>query len=149
MGYVAELRALVGRRPLILVGAAVIVQDEAGRLLLQRRADTAKWSLPGGALELGETVEDAARREVREETAVVIGRLRLLGVASGADLVSHLPNGDQVHNVSVVFTVEDWEGLPTPDGKETLEARFFHASALPHDLNPPDRAILARFGPGG
>ena len=70
-------------------------------------------------------------------------------VASGADLVSRLPNGDQVHNVSVVFTVEDWEGLPTPDGKETLEARFFHASALPHDLNPPDRAILARFGQGG
>src|SRR4030067_552334 len=100
MGYVAELRALVGRRPLILVGAVVIVQDEAGRLLLQRRTDTAKWSLPGGALELGETVEDAARREVREETAAAIGRLRLLGVASGADLVSHLPHRHQVHDVS-------------------------------------------------
>ncbi len=149
MGYVDELRALVGTRPLILVGAAIIVQDEAGRLLLQRRGDNAEWSLPGGTLEPGETIEDAARREVREETAVVIGRPRLLGVASGPNLVYRLPNGDQIHNVSIVFTVEDWKGLPKADGKETLEARFFHRSALPDALNPPDRTILARFGQGG
>ena len=78
--------------------------------------------MPGGTLELGETIEDAARREVRE---------------------------DQIHNVSIVFTVEDWKGLPKADGKETLEARFFHRSALPDALNPPDRTILARFGQGG
>ncbi|HEX2184483.1 MAG TPA: NUDIX domain-containing protein [Chloroflexota bacterium] len=73
MGYVAELRALVGHRPLLVVAAGVLVFDAGGRVLLHRHRDTGRWGIPGGALEPGETLEAAARRELREETGVQAG----------------------------------------------------------------------------
>jgi NUDIX domain len=83
MSYVQELRSLVGRRPLILPSAGALVFDQAGRVLLQRRADDATWNIPGGAMEPGEALEQTAKREVREETGLDIGDLKLLCVLSG------------------------------------------------------------------
>ena len=55
MGYIEELRALVGSRPLILPGASVLVVDARGHILLQRRADSGLWGIPGGMMEPGES----------------------------------------------------------------------------------------------
>ncbi len=80
MNYVQELRALVGHTPLILVSAGVLLFDDVGRVLLQRRTDDGLWSIPGGAMEPGESLEDTARREVREEVGVAVGELTLVCV---------------------------------------------------------------------
>ena len=69
MGYMEELRALVGRRCVILNGSVAVVQDAEGRVLLQHR-DDGRWGLPGGLMELGESCEDTARRETKEETGL-------------------------------------------------------------------------------
>jgi ADP-ribose pyrophosphatase YjhB (NUDIX family) len=82
MGYIEDLREIIGTRPLILVGAVVGVIDEQGKILLQKRPEGI-WGLPGGLLELGESAEDAGRREVFEETGVEIGQLQLVNVFSG------------------------------------------------------------------
>ncbi len=79
MGYIEELRKIIGTRPIILAGAVVAVTDECGRILLQKRRDVL-WGLPGGLLELGESTEEAARREVWEETGLEIGKLELVDV---------------------------------------------------------------------
>lgn len=63
MGYIEGLRNLVGNQPLILVGVAVSVINEAGEFLLQKRSDGV-WGVPGGFMELGESAEEAGRREV-------------------------------------------------------------------------------------
>lgn len=63
--YIHELRSRVGHWPVIMVGAGVIVLDDAGRILLMHRSDNGAWSIPGGMTEPGETVEETARREVR------------------------------------------------------------------------------------
>ena len=66
MGYIEELRALVGHRRLILAGASCVVRSRDGKLLLQQRVyPEGRWCFPGGLMELGESVEDTARREVR------------------------------------------------------------------------------------
>jgi len=67
MDYLASLRRFVGHAPLLMVGAAVLILDDHDRLLLLKRSDSGCWGPPGGAVELGEAVEDAARREVSEE----------------------------------------------------------------------------------
>ena len=86
MGYIEDLRKLVGHRRVILCGSSVVIRNEKGELLLQqRRHPSGRWAFPGGLMELGESTEDTARREVREETALELGKLRLIGVYSGPD----------------------------------------------------------------
>lgn len=64
--YIMELRKLVGTRLLIMSGACVLLCNEQ-QLLLQRRTDNGCWGLPGGSMELGETLEEVAKRELFEE----------------------------------------------------------------------------------
>ena len=64
MSYIQELRLLVGHHPLIMAGAAVLIFDEQNRLLLQHRKDNQQWGLIGGSMEIGESLEETAKREV-------------------------------------------------------------------------------------
>lgn len=75
---------MVGHRPLILPGVAVLVIDDQERVLLQRRNE-GLWGMPGGFMELGESAEETARREVKEETGINVGQLSLITVYSGKD----------------------------------------------------------------
>ena len=93
--YVRELRKLIGSRPIMLCGAGVIVINSRGEILLQHRIDNSLWGFPGGAVELGETVEQTAAREVFEETGIEVEKLKLLGVYSGQDTYYKYPNGDK------------------------------------------------------
>lgn len=77
MDYIRQLRQFIGHRPLLMVGAAVLVLDKQNRLLMMKRSDTGRWGIPGGAMELGEVVEHAARREALEETGLEIGEMAL------------------------------------------------------------------------
>lgn len=148
MGYVAEMRALVGSRPLLLAAAGVLLLDADGRLLLERRADNGLWGIPGGAVELGERVEDAARREAYEETGLNVGALELFGVFSGPEMSYVYPNGDETSIVSVVFLSRDVTGVIRPNLPESLEARWFAPDTLPpmEQVSAPNRPILRRFG---
>jgi ADP-ribose pyrophosphatase YjhB (NUDIX family) len=102
MDYMRQLRRMVGNFPLVMVGAGVLVLDAQGRLLLLRRTDNECWGIPGGALEPGETLEVTARRETLEETGLHLPSLEIFGVFSGSEFYYQYPNGDQVHNVSVI-----------------------------------------------
>jgi 8-oxo-dGTP pyrophosphatase MutT (NUDIX family) len=66
--YIKEIRELIGNRPLILVGSTIIVMNEKKEILFQHRSDTKEWGLPGGAMEIGESLEQTAERELFEET---------------------------------------------------------------------------------
>lgn len=147
MAYIEEMRTLIGHRPLVLVGAAVLVTDARGWLLLGQRSDNLAWGIPGGALEPGETLEETARRETHEETGLEIGRLRLFRVFSGPEFFYTYPNGDQVHNVSAVFESSDFTGSLLENSEHRL-LRFFDPDHLPESISPPVfpvlRAWLAR-----
>ena len=114
MGYMEELRALVGHRRVILNGSVAVVRNGEGKILLQLR-DDGRWGLPGGLMELGESCEETARRETKEETGLDLGRLTLLGVWSGT--------------------------LKAPDA-ESLDFAWAELSALPENLAASHRRIL-------
>jgi ADP-ribose pyrophosphatase YjhB (NUDIX family) len=110
MDYILQLRQYIGHHPILLAGAAVLVLDKQGRVLLMKRSDNGCWGIPGGSMEPGEVVENAAKREAFEETNIEVGELSLFGVFSGPDLYYKYPNGDEVYNVSIIYMSRDWRG---------------------------------------
>ena len=140
--YISELRKLVGSRPLLLCGANVILLDGDGRVLLHHRTDNDTWSLPGGAAELGERLEETAVREVHEEVGLTCRTLRLFGVYSGPELYYRYPNGDEVHNVSVSYLCRDFSREIEVDPTEGKAAAFFGIDEFPSDISPPVRPII-------
>jgi len=101
--YINYIRDRMGSDPVIFVGAVVVAVNRHGALLLQQRSDNGQWSFPGGMLEMGEALEDAAKREFKEETGRNISNLSLLSVASGKNHFYEYPNGDQVWNVTAIY----------------------------------------------
>ena len=122
-------RAL-GIRPSV----SAVIFDRVGRLLLQRRADGGQWGLPGGSMEIGESLHEAVRREVLEETGLRVAVRRLVGVYSRPGLqVVRYPNGTVWHYVNACFECAvRGGGLQTCD--ETLALEFFPPGRLPRGL---------------
>ena len=127
-------RAL-GVRP----SALAVIFDRRGRVLLQQRSDGGQWGLPGGSVEIGESVTDAAIREVREETGLTVSVRRLVGVYSEPALqVVRYPDGNVWHYVNVCFECVVRGGtLTTCD--ETLSLRYVSPTRLPRTLLPNHR----------
>ena len=140
--YILDLRKLVGHRPLLQLGASVLLEDERGRLLLQRRADCHLWGYHGGSVELDEVVEEAARRELWEETGLRAEKMELFGIFSGPELHFTYPNGDEVSNVDHVFLCTSYSGTLRPQLDEVEELRFFAWDELPEDTVSMNRPAL-------
>ncbi|ADY21555.1 NUDIX hydrolase [Bacillus paranthracis] len=136
MGYIEELRKFVGSRPLNLAGVAVAVFNEQGQILLQQRRNGI-WGVPGGFVELGESTEEAGRREVLEETGIEIGSLQLISVFSGKEFFVKLPNGDEFYPITIAYLCKDIKGgLLKADGIESLSVQFFDFDKLPENISP-------------
>jgi ADP-ribose pyrophosphatase YjhB (NUDIX family) len=135
---------LVGHRPLLQIGAAALIADEKNCLLLMKRSDNNCWGPPSGAVELGEVVEMAARREVREETGLELGGLVLFGVFSSPDLFYRYPNGDEVYNVTIVYLTRDWRGEVRLNGEHTNWG-WFAPEDVPENISPPIKPVIGQF----
>jgi 8-oxo-dGTP pyrophosphatase MutT (NUDIX family) len=134
----------VGHAPLLMVGAAVLITDEENRLLMLYRSDNKCWGLPGGAVELGETIETALRREAREEIGLEPGSLSLFGVFSGPELFYRYPNGDEVHNIAIVYRAR-FAGGEICLNSEHTEWGWFAPEEIPDNISPPIRQVIEAF----
>ncbi|MEB8132676.1 NUDIX hydrolase [Mammaliicoccus sciuri] len=137
MDYISSLRDKVGHAPVILVGALVLIFNKDKQLLLQLRSDNESWGLPGGTMELGESFEEAATREVYEETNLEIQNLKFITNFSGKDYHMVYPNGDEAYTVTALFESEEYEGELSADIKETQNLKFFYLDKLPQNISPP------------
>lgn len=147
MGYIEDLRKVVGHRPLILVGSTVIIVNEKKEILLQKRKTTSygKWGLPGGLMELGESTEDTARREVFEETGLTIGKLNLIDIFSGRDSFIRVPNGDEFYAVTVAYYTKEASGILKMDEVESLELSYISINKLPENMVESHRKIINKY----
>ncbi|HFU7087900.1 TPA: NUDIX hydrolase [Bacillus cereus] len=145
MGYIEDMRNLVGNHPLILIGSHAIIVNENNEILLQLRTDFNRWGIIGGALEYNETLEDALKREVYEETGLIIKNPKLFRTYSGPGYFQIYPNGDQVHGVLVVYICREFHGELKCDQTESKELRFFPFDELPITLHPIIEGILRDF----
>lgn len=142
MKNIKTLRNLVGNIPLILCAAGVLVLDSEKRLLLQKRGDDGNWGIPGGCMEIGERVEETAKREVYEETQLHIDHMKLFNVYSGDEQHHIYPNGDEVYFVNVVFISTAYSGEMVADNIESKELRFFGIDELPMNIAPTNKPFI-------
>ena len=143
IGYPVFTRLCMGvlKHKFVLLqdGAAAIIVNNDGQILLQSRADNDRWGLPGGCQELGERFEDTIIREVKEETNLDITEenLQLIAVVSGNTRRNEYPNGDVVINNTVLYCIKNYSGEIKWDN-ESKEMKFFNLDNLPKNQNDPD-----------
>jgi ADP-ribose pyrophosphatase YjhB (NUDIX family) len=127
MDYIHDLRKVIGPRKIILNCAGALIIKE-NKILLQRRTDNGKWGFIGGLVEMNETYEQAALREIREETGLEVQLESFLGIFHNHNMV--WSNGDAAHVISAMFTARIVRGEPRID-EESYELRFFGTEEMP------------------
>ena len=142
MGYISEMRKFVGHAPIMAVAAMGILYNEEKGLLLEKRTDTGEWCIPGGAIELGETLEEALRREIKEETNLDISNPKLFDIKANVHMV--YPNKDEVYYTDIVFEISNFCGELKPD-KESTELAFFPLNRLPQNIMPTQIEYVRKF----
>ncbi len=141
-GYPVLFRMALDERishiPFIQTGAAIIIRNEKGQILLQERTDRNKWGLPGGCQDLGEDLRITAIREASEETGLKIdlNDIVLIDTLSGESRKNSYPNGDIVYNNTSLYladvSLKDASSLK--GDSETKRLKFFYPEDVPDNL---------------
>ncbi len=143
IGYPVFTRLCMGelKHKFVLLqdGAAAIIVNSSGQILLQKRADRDKWGIPGGCQELGESFEDTVIREVKEETNLDVLKkdIKLINIVSGSSRRNDYPNGDIVINNTALYLIKKYSGELKWDF-ESKDMKFFDIDKLPENQNDPD-----------
>ena len=124
----------------IQTGAAVIIRNEEGKILLQERTDRNKWGLPGGCQELGENLRQTAVREAYEETGIELdsNKLILIDTLSGESRKNSYPNGDIVYNNTSLYLADITNNYKLKGDSETKRLEFFNTNDVPENLMDKD-----------
>ena len=147
MGYIEDIRAKIGHMRILLPGCCVFIENSNKQILMQQRKyPYGKWGLPGGLMELGESTKETVRREVKEETGLIIGELSLVGVYSGKGYSSCIAqNGDEFDVVTTVYTTNDYSGEVAVMDDESLTFEWFDLDNLPSDIAGTHREIIGDY----
>lgn len=148
-GYIMDLRKQLGHIPMVIACASVIIYDEKRGVLLQKRKDNGKWCYHGGSIELGESAEEAAKRELFEEVGLKAGKVALYTVASGEEQHFFYPNKDEVYIVDTIFSCNDFSGEIRNEEAEVTQTHWFSfedVMRLSQDqISQPVRTPLLNF----
>lgn len=141
--YIMELRGLIGNRLLMVPSVAAVIHNREGNLLLQEKSSGEGWSLPAGAIEPGETPQEAVIREVAEETGLEVYPTSIIGVFGGREFRYTYPNGHLVEYVVTLFRCQVSKQIGAWTDPETKSLQYFSKDDLP--LLPLPYPISALF----
>ena len=141
--YVKDLRKLVGNAPLLIPHAVTVIINDKNEILFEVRNDDGFYDFPGGAIEIGEEIEVAAKRELFEETNITANSLELLKVYSG-DITHYIyKNGNEIYGIDFVYIVRDFSGEPKPELSEVNELVFLSINDIDiTKLSPRNQDII-------
>lgn len=138
--YIKKLRKKFGHDELILNYAGCIIFDDKNRLLLQKRTDCGKWGFLGGMVELGESTQEAAIREIKEESGLDVEIISLFGVYS--KYFEKYANGDKAQTIVHMFKAKVIGGKLIDENDETAELKFFEMVSVPPLFNKQHQDIF-------
>ena len=138
--YLGQIRRLVGKREIIITAARAVIRDQEGRILFIRRRDNGLWAMPAGSQELGESIFDCLKREVKEEVGLEVISATPMVVYSQLPIVTTY--GDPYQLFLIQFLVDEWSGELVTETDETVDARFFNFDELPEEMPDFYRQVL-------
>lgn len=144
MEYFKYVRQYMGHKPVILPGSVVIIVNEREEILLQQRHN-GNWGLPGGLMDMGESFEEVASREVFEETGLTVKSLCLLNVYAGSKYYLKVSNGDELYSATAVYFTQDVRGKMKIDYNESKDMKYFAPSHLPASLAENDKGFIEDY----
>ena len=127
--YIQMIRSKIGHDKIILTFAGGCIFNEKGEVLLQKRGKSNKWGFPGGAIELGETPQQAAIREAKEETGLDVEVGKIIGIYTDLDI--RYDSGDQAQSIIIAYELVPVGGELYCDNVETTELRYFSKEEKP------------------
>ena len=130
----------------LVPSANVIVVNDQGEILMIRRTDNGNWAVPGGGMDLGESMTEAAVRETWEETGITCQITGLVGIYTNPrHVIQYTSNGEVRQEFSVVFTARPIGGELTPSS-ESAEPQWVRADAVPGlVMHPSMRQRVQRY----
>lgn len=146
MSYIKELRKYVGHAPILTAGVGLLVFNNENKILMQLRTDYNQWGFPGGSMELGESFEEVASRELKEETNLEIDDLKLIKVLSGKDTYREYPNGDKLYDITAIFVIKKYHGELKINDDESKKLDWFDINDLPENMTSYTKNYIQKFG---
>jgi ADP-ribose pyrophosphatase YjhB (NUDIX family) len=130
--YLGKLRKLIGSQKIIVNSVRAIILNNEGRALFIKRKGDNRWGMPAGAMELNESVFDAMKREVKEETGLDVIEATLIAIYSSPTTQTFTDRwGNEHHVIEYIFRVDRWTGTLEKETNESLDADFYPLENLP------------------
>lgn len=126
----------------IIPHSVTIVFNKNNEVLLEKRADDGFFDFPGGGVDEGETFEEAAIRELYEETGLIAKNLKLFKVYEGDITYYKYPNGDEVYGIDHIFIVDEFEGEFKPQLEEVSSLEFYPIDKFPQKMSIRNKQII-------
>lgn len=146
MSYIKDLRKYVGHNPILTAGVGLFVFNDKDEVLMQLRTDYNQYGFPGGAMELGESYEEVARRELKEETNLDIIDLEMVKVLSGKDTYREYPNGDKLYDITAIYVIKKYSGDLKVNDNESKKLEWFNVGNLPSNMTEHTKNYLEKNG---
>jgi mutator protein MutT len=141
--YYLSLREKIGTQLIFNPSVAAIIRNRNGEILFQRPSlESDIWSLPAGAIEIGETPAEAVIREVWEETGLKVTPQKILGIFGGQDFRFTYPDGNKVEYIIIMFECTVESGVLEAVDGESAELRFFRVDSMPKLAIPYPKEIF-------
>ena len=140
--YIKELRKKVKNMPLVLPHSVVVLFNDEGKILLEERSDDGYFDFPGGSIDPQESAEEAAARELFEETGLIADELELFKVYSGEITHYVYHNGDEIYGVDLVYLCYKWHGELLPQLDEVKRLDFYSIDNLPIKMSKRNKQII-------
>ncbi len=140
--YYKELRKRTGHMSLVLPHSVVLLFNDKNEILLEERSDDGYFDFPGGGIDLKESGEEAAKRELFEETGLIADELEFFKVYSGE--ITHYVyfNGDEIYGVDLIYICRKYHGEIKPQEEEVKKIKFYNLNNLPDKMSIRNKQII-------